>query len=254
MNEAVLFEQRDNIAVITINRPGSRNAINGDVAAGLQASVDRLDTEPALAVGIITGAGGTFCSGMDLKAFARGETAPVTGRGFAGITAQPPGKPVIAAVEGWAVAGGFEIVLSCDLVVASMAAQFGLPEVTRGLIASAGGLLRLPKALPYHQAMLAALTGDALSAEALHRFGVVSLLTAPGDALAGALELAARIAANAPLAVVASKQVVSGSIGWTEAAAFAEQDRLGVEISQSQDAREGAQAFAAKRAPRWVGA
>ena len=253
MSDAVLVEARDNVLVITISRPEARNAVNGEVAQGVAAALDRLDAEAGLAVGILTGAGGTFSSGMDLKGFLRGETPVVEGRGLAGLTQAPPSTPLIAAVEGWALAGGFEMVLACDLVVAARDARFGLPEVKRSLVAGGGGLLRLPRRLPYHVAMELALTGDPLGAEAAHAYGLVNRVTEPGGALAGALELAATIAANGPLALTASKEILRRSLDWTEDDAWKKQDEIMVPVFGSEDAREGALAFAEKRPPRWQG-
>src|SRR4051794_15550136 len=195
----VLVEHEDGIVVITINRPQQRNAVNRAVSYGVCAAVDELDARPDLRVGILTGAGGTFCSGMDLKAFLRGEVTRVEGRGILGIAMTPPKKPLIAAVEGYALAGGFESVLACDLVVAARNAQFGLPEVKRGLAAAAGGLLRLPRLLPQRIAMEIALTGDMIGAERLYQFGLVNQLTEPGGALDAARALARSILANAPM-------------------------------------------------------
>jgi enoyl-CoA hydratase len=253
VSDAVLVEARDNVLVITISRPEARNAVNGEVAQGVAAALDRLDAEAGLAVGILTGAGGTFSSGMDLKGFLRGETPVVEGRGLAGLTQAPPSTPLIAAVEGWALAGGFEMVLACDLVVAARDARFGLPEVKRSLVAGGGGLLRLPRRLPYHVAMELALTGDPLGAEAAHAYGLVNRVTEPGGALAGALELAATIAANGPLALTASKEILRRSLDWTEDDAWKKQDEIMVPVFGSEDAREGALAFAEKRPPRWQG-
>jgi enoyl-CoA hydratase len=220
----------------------------------LAAALDDFEARDDVAVLVLTGAGGTFCAGMDLKAFARGERPRIEGRGFAGLTEAPPAKPLIAAVEGWALAGGCELALSADLIVAARDARFGIPEVKRGLFAAGGGVLRLAKALPYQRAMEMALTGDPLPAEEAHRFGLVNVLTEPGGALAGARELAARIAANGPLAVQASKQLIAGSVGWTDRAALDAQQELADRVFASADALEGARAFAEKRAPVWSGA
>jgi enoyl-CoA hydratase len=190
---------------------------------------------------------------MDLKAFARGESPSIPGRGFGGLTESPPAKPLIAAVEGWALAGGCELALSADLVVAAHSARFGLPEVKRGLVAAAGGLLRLPKAVPYHVAMRIALTGDPFTAEDAARFGLVSVLTPEGGALAAAKELAAKIAENGPLAVRATKRIISEAARWTDADAFEAQRAVAGPVMKSADAREGAVAFAEKRAPVWRG-
>jgi enoyl-CoA hydratase len=253
MSEAVLTEVSDGIAVITINRPEARNAVNGDVARGMAATIDELESRPDVRVLILTGAGGTFSAGMDLKGFLSGDTPVVPGRGFAGIAQRPPAKPVIAAVEGYALAGGFELVLSCDLVVASEAAKFGLPEVKRGLVAGAGGLFRLPRRVPYHLAMEVALTGDHFSAERLREAGLVNAIVPAGQALAGARELAVRIAQNAPLALVASKRVIVESADWDSAASFDLQSGIIMPVMTSKDAMEGAAAFAEKRAANWRG-
>ncbi|AFR48084.1 MULTISPECIES: crotonase/enoyl-CoA hydratase family protein [Gordonia] len=250
---AVLTEFADGVAVITINRPEAKNAVNLEVSEGIAAAIDELESRDDLTIGILTGAGGTFCAGMDLKAFARGEQVSLKGRGFGGLTEAPPSKPLIAAVEGWALAGGCELALSADLVVAASNSKFGIPEVKRGLAAAAGGLLRLPKILPYQVAMELALTGDPLTAERAHQFGLVNRVTEPGEALAGARELAAVIAANGPLAVRATKQVTSMAIRYTDPELIKKQwDHLGP-VFASDDAREGAVAFAEKRAPRWTG-
>jgi enoyl-CoA hydratase len=253
VGDSVLTEIADGVAVITINRPEARNAVDRTVAEGLAAAIDELEARSDVVIGILTGAGGTFCAGMDLKAFTRGERPSIPGRGFGGVAERPPSKPLIAAVEGWALAGGCELVLSCDLIVASRAAKFGLPEVKRGLVAAGGGLLRLPKTLPYQLAMQVALTGDPLTAEVAHAHGLVNELTEPGGALAGARALAARVAANGPLAVRATKQLVAGAIRWTDAEAFANQVEITAPVFKSADAQEGALAFAEKRAPVWRG-
>lgn len=253
MGDSVLTEISGGTAVITINRPDARNAVDRAVAEGLAAAIDELEARSDVVLGILTGAGGVFSAGMDLKAFTRGERPHLAGRGFGGLTESPPSKPLIAAVEGWALAGGCELALSCDLVVASREAKFGLPEVKRGLVASAGGLLRLPKALPYQLAMQVALTGDPLTAEVAHRHGLVNVLTEPGGALDGARELAARIAENGPLAVRATKRIVSAAVSWTDAEAFARQAEIATPVMRSADAQEGARAFAEKRKPVWRG-
>jgi enoyl-CoA hydratase len=251
--DAVLVETRGNVLVMTISRPEARNAVNAEVATGLAAALDRLDGEAGLSVGVLTGAGGTFSSGMDLKGFLRGESPVVEGRGLGGLTQAPPRKPLIAAVEGWALAGGFEMVLACDLVVASREAKFGLPVVKRSLVAGAGGLLRLPHRLPYHVAMELALTGDPLDAETAHRYGLVNRLTEPGAALDGALALAEAVAANGPLALAATKEILRRSLDWTEEEGFKQQNDIMLPVFGSADAREGAAAFAEKRPPQWQG-
>ncbi len=211
MTDDVLVERRNNILVITINRPEARNAINRSASYGLAAAVDELDADPDLSVGVLTGTGKDFCAGMDLKAFASGEKIVVPGRGL-GFTETPPQKPLIAAVEGYALAGGMELVLASDLVIASSGAQFGIPEVKRGLVAASGGLLRLPKRIPYQKALELALTGDNFSAEDGHQWGFVNSLTAAGEAFEGALALARRVSANGPLASQPRRRL-SSSLG-----------------------------------------
>ena len=253
MADAVLVTVDGGIAVITINRPEARNAVNGDVARGIARASDELDARSDVRAAILTGAGGSFCAGMDLKGFLAGDVPAVAGRGFGGITERPPAKPVIAAVEGYALAGGFELVLACDLVVASEEAKFGLPEVTRGLVAGAGGLLRLPRRIPYHLAMEIALTGEHFPAARLHEAGLVNRLVPAGQALAAARELAARVARGAPLALAASKRVMAESADAGSAEAFARQSEIIGPVFSSADAMEGAVAFAEKRAPAWRG-
>ncbi len=248
----VLVEQRDRILIITINRPKAKNAVNAAVANGLAAAVDRLDGDPGLSVGILTGAGGSFCAGMDLKAFARGELPIVEGRGM-GFTERPPDKPLIAAVEGYALAGGTELALATDLIVASRDSAFGIPEVKRGLVAGGGGLLRMPQRIPSAIAMELALTGENLSAERAHALGMVNVLAEPGTALDAAIALAEKIAANGPLAVAATKRIIVESRGWSPDIMFAEQNKILAPVFTSNDAKEGAIAFAEKRPPRWTG-
>jgi enoyl-CoA hydratase len=253
MANSVLTEVDDGIAVITINRPEARNAVNAEVARGIAAAVEEFDGASDVRVLLLTGAGGTFSAGMDLKGFLAGESPVVEGRGFAGITERPPAKPVIAAVEGYALAGGFEVALSCDMIVASETARFGLPEVRRGLVAAAGGLLRLPRRVPYHLAMEIALTGGHFTADRLVQVGLVNRLVGPGQALAGARELAAEVAQGAPLALAASKRVIVESADWDSGEAFARQNEVTRPVFVSADAMEGAAAFAEKRAPAWRG-
>jgi enoyl-CoA hydratase len=241
------------VAVVTINRPQARNAVNEAVAAGMAACFDELDERKDVQVIVLTGAGGTFSAGMDLKGFLAGENPTAGGRGFAGIVERPPAKPIIAAVEGYALAGGFEVALSCDLIVASEEASFGLPEVTRGLVAAAGGLLRLPRRIPYHLAMEIALTGQRLPAGQLHQAGLINRLVPAGQALATAAELAAQISQNAPLALAATKRVIVESADWPSGEAFARQGLIAGPVFGSADATEGARAFGEKRAPVWRG-
>lgn len=249
---AVLTEQRDRMLVITINRPEAKNAVNAAVSHALAAAADRLDDDPGLSVGILTGAGGSFCAGMDLKAFARGENVAVKGRGL-GWTERPPAKPVIAAVEGYALAGGTELALATDLIVAARDSAFGIPEVKRGLVAAGGGLLRLPQRIPFQIAMELALTGDKLPAERAHQLGLVNVLCEPGQALEAAIALAERITVNGPLAVAATKRVIVESRGWRPEDQWREQAKIIGPVFASKDAREGAVAFAEKRAPNWTG-
>jgi enoyl-CoA hydratase len=248
----VLVEQRDRILIITINRPKAKNAVNSAVSHGLADAVDRLDGDPGLSVGIVTGAGGTFCAGMDLKAFARGEVPIVEGRGM-GFTERGPVKPLIAAVEGYALAGGTELALATDLIVASKDASFGIPEVKRGLVAGGGGLLRLPARIPAAIAMELALTGEAFTAERAHALGMVNVLAEPGGALDAAIELAERITVNGPLAVAATKRIIVESRGWSPDTMFGEQNKILMPVFSSNDAREGAIAFAEKRPAHWTG-
>jgi len=253
MSDELLIEFRDGIQILTINRPEARNACTKAVAEAIAAALDELEQRDDLRLAIITGAGGTFCAGMDLKGFLKGERPSLPGRGFAGLTEAPPRKPLIAAVEGYALAGGFEVVLASDLVVAASNAQFGLPEVKRGLCAAAGGLLRLQQQLPERIAMELVLTGDMFGAQRAFEFGLVNRLTAPGEALAGAIELAQKIVANGPLAVAASKRVMRESRDWSSTEMFAHQREITDPVFASADAREGAAAFAEKRKAVWQG-
>jgi len=250
---AVLTERRDRVLLITLNRPEARNAVNLKVAEGIAAALDELDADDALTVGILTGAGGGFCAGMDLKAFVSGESPWVGDRGFAGIVQRSSRKPLIAAIEGFAVAGGFEIALACDLIVAARGAKLGIPEVKRSLVAAGGALLRLPRQMPYGLAMELALTGDPITAERAHELGVVNRLADPGAAVDGAVALAASIAKNGPLALTATKQVLEGQFSWSEEEFWAKQGEITGPVFASEDAREGATAFAEKRDPEWKG-
>ena len=253
MSEELLVEVRDGVQIMTLNRPEARNAATEAMAHAMAAALDEFDARADIRVGIVTGAGGHFCAGMDLKGFLRGERPSVAGRGFAGLTEAPPRKPLIAAVEGYALAGGFETALACDLIVAAENATFGLPEVKRGLMATAGGLLRLPQRLPYHIAMEYILTGNMLPAHEAHRYGLVNHLTPAGGALDKALELARVIAANGPLATAGSKRVATESATWPANEKWERQREIAGPVFQSEDAKEGARAFAEKRAPVWQG-
>jgi enoyl-CoA hydratase len=249
----VITERRERILVITINRPDQRNAVNVAVAQGIASALDELDANDELSLGILTGAGKGFCAGMDLKAFLDGEIPHAGDRGFAGITQRGSAKPLIAAVEGFAVAGGLEVALACDLIVAARGARLGIPEVKRSLVAAGGGLLRLPRVLPRNVAMELALTGDPIDAERAHELGMVNRLAEPGEALATAFELAEAIAANGPLALAATKRILLESADWPDAEFFARQLKIVGPVAGSEDAREGARAFAEKRAPVWKG-
>ncbi|MCG5217073.1 crotonase/enoyl-CoA hydratase family protein [Streptosporangium sp. KLBMP 9127] len=251
MSDEVQVEVDGAVAVITINRPKARNAINGAVARGIVAALDELEERKDVSVYVLTGAGGTFSAGMDLKGFLTGDFPVVEGRGFGGVTEALPKKPMIAAVEGYALAGGFELALACDVIVASEEAKFGLPEPKRGLVAGAGGIMRLPRRIPYHVAMEIALTGDHYPASRLYEVGLVNRITPPGQALAVALELAAKIGANAPLALAATKRVVIESADWSTEEMFEKQGPIINPVFGSKDAMEGAAAFAEKRAPQW---
>ncbi len=250
---AVLTERRERILLITINRPDQRNAVNAAVANGIAAALDELDDDPGLSLGILTGAGKGFSAGMDLKAFVAGESAWAGERGFAGITQRGSSKPLIAAIEGFAMAGGLEVALACDLIVASRGARLGIPEVKRSLVAAAGALLRLPRVLPRNLAMELALTGDPIDAERGHELGLVNRLAEPGRALNTAFELAEAIAANGPLALAATKRILTESVDWPDSEFFTRQGEITGPVFGSEDAREGATAFAEKRAPIWKG-
>ncbi|WP_108787339.1 crotonase/enoyl-CoA hydratase family protein [Erythrobacter sp. Alg231-14] len=252
MSEEVLTQVEDGVLIVTINRPEAKNAMTKAASEAIAAAMDRLDAEDDLRVGILTGAGGTFCSGMDLKGFLRGESPSVPGRGFGGVVQAPPAKPLIAAVEGYALAGGLELMIACDLVVANSAAKFGIPEAKRGLVAAAGGVMMLPDQIPERIAMELALTGDFIDAGRAYELGLINTVT-DGSALEGAMALAAKIAANGPLAVRVSKQVMKESRAWAMADRYDNQAKLIAPVFVSEDAREGAAAFAEKRAPNWKG-
>ncbi len=249
----VLVERRGATLVITIDRPDQRNAINGAVSDGIAAAIRELEDDPELMIAVLTGAGKGFSAGMDLGAFARGEMVFDAERGFAGMTIQRPTKPVIAAVEGFAVAGGLEVALAADLLVVARDAVLGIPEVKRGLVAAGGALRRLPERLPVGVAMEMALTGDQLPIERAHDLGLVNVVTEPGGALDAALALADRIAANGPLAVAASKQILQQQGDWEEGEFWARQGAIAGPVLMSEDAREGATAFKQKRPAVWQG-
>ena len=252
-SEPVLTERHDGVLVITLNRPEARNAVNQALAEAVAAALDELDGDDTLRVGVLTGAGGSFCAGMDLKAFLSGEVPVIEGRGLAGLTQRPPRKPLVAAVEGWALAGGFEIMLACDLAVASRTARFGVPEVKRALVAGAGAALRLPERVPLPIALELLLTGEPIDAARAHELGLVNRLTDEGGALEGALELARTIAANGPLAVEVTRQIARSARDWSSEEGWAKQEELMAPVFTSEDAIEGATAFAEKRPPVWKG-
>ena len=249
----VELERHGPVLLIAINRPERRNAVNRAVSLAMADALDLLDGDAGLRAGIVTGRGGNFCSGMDLKAFVDGERPELEGRGFAGLCEAPPQKPLIAAVEGYALAGGFELALACDLIVAADNAVFGLPEAARGLVAGSGGLLKLGRRMPVGIALEYALIGAPMPAATARDWGLVNRLVAPGQALAAALELAGEIAANAPLSTAMTKRIMRESRLWPDDEMFALQSPLSESVINSQDAQEGARAFAEKRAPKWSG-
>ncbi len=252
MSDEILTEVDDGILIVTINRPEAKNAMSKAAAEGIAAAMDRLDAEDELRVGILTGAGGTFCSGMDLKGFLRGESPSIEGRGFGGVVQAPPAKPLIAAVEGYALAGGLELMIACDLVVAHKDAKFGIPEAKRGLVAAAGGVMMLPDQIPERIAMELALTGEFIDAARAYELGLINRVV-EDSALDGAKELAGKIVANGPLAVRVSKQIMKESRGWPMDERYERQAQLIGPVFMSEDAREGSLAFAEKRKPNWKG-
>jgi len=253
IDQPVLTERRGNVLLITLNRPDARNAVNLALAEGVAAALDELDEAADLSVGILTGAGKAFCAGMDLKAFVTGERPWVGDRGFAGIVQRSSRKPLIAAIEGFAVAGGLEIALACDLIVASREAKLGVPEVKRSLVAAGGALLRLPQRVGHGAAMRLVLTGDPITAEEGAKIGLVDELADAGGAVDAALDLAATISANAPLALIASKEVLLAQRDWSEEEFWVKQGEITGPVFTSEDATEGATAFAEKREPVWKG-
>ena len=238
--QVVLVDSADGVMTITLNRPKAKNAVNRDVAIAVAAAIDELESNDELRVAIVTGSGGTFCSGMDLKAFVTGELPMVEGRGFAGLTEYLASKPL-------------ELAISCDLIVAADNSMFGIPEVKRGLAAAGGGLLRLPRQIPARVAMELALTGDFISSERAYELGLINQVVPAGTTLEAAKALAAKIAANGPMAVSLSKQVVAQALDWDSNEMFGEQQKIIMPIFTSEDAIEGATAFAEKRAPNWKG-
>jgi enoyl-CoA hydratase len=250
---AVLTEKRGNVLLITLNRPEVRNAVNAALAEGVGKALDELDADDELSVGVLTGAGGFFCAGMDLGAFVKGESPWYGDRGFAGIAQRASEKPLIAAIEGFAVAGGMEIALACDLIVAAQGAKLGIPEVKRSLVAAGGALLRLPRRMPYHVVMELALTGDPFPAERFHELGLVNRIAEPGTAVDVALEMAATLAKNGPLGLRAAKKILQEQWDWSTSEMWGKQGEIAGPVMASEDAKEGASAFKEKREPVWKG-
>jgi enoyl-CoA hydratase len=251
--EPVLSERRGKVLLITLNRPEVRNAVNAALAAALAAALEELDADGELSIGVLTGAGGYFSAGMDLGAFVKGESPWVAGRGFGGIAQRASRKPLIAAIEGFAVAGGLEMALACDLIVAARGAKMGIPEAKRSIVAAGGALLRLPRRMPYHLVMELALTGDPFPAERFHELGLVNRLAEPGGAVDVALELADTIGRNGPLALMASKQILQEQFDWTSGEMWEKQLAISGPVLASEDSKEGAAAFKEKREPVWRG-
>lgn len=253
MSDVVDVERHDGVLLIAINRPRQRNAVNRDVSLAIADALDLLDADDSLRIGILTGRGGNFCAGMDLKAFLDGQRPELEGRGFGGLTERSPKKPLIAAIEGYALAGGFELALACDMIVASEGAVFGLPEVSLGLVAGSGGLVRLPTRIPRSIALEYALTGDRMNAATAHRWGLVNDLVPDGGAIDAALALARRIVRNAPRAVETSKYIIAESGNWASEDVWSIQAPLVDRVLATDDAKEGATAFAERRDPVWTG-
>jgi enoyl-CoA hydratase len=251
----VEYATEGHVAIITINRPDARNAVNSEVAQGIEAAVDRLEADESLWVGILTGVPPVFCAGADLKEINAGRANSIqTERGgFGGIARRQRAKPVIAAVDGPALAGGTEICLACDLIVASTSASFGIPEVKRSLVAAGGGLFRLPRKIPFNIAMELALTGEPIDAARAHQLGLVNYVTDPGGALARAKELAGQIEAAAPVAVRASRRALLAAAHEDESAGWRLSAEAFAEAMVSEDNKEGLRAFIEKRPPRWTG-
>jgi enoyl-CoA hydratase len=246
-------ERRGQVEILRLNRPDAKNAISPEVSAEMAAALDAIEDDPAVRAVVVTGTGDVFCAGADLKVVAQGrghEIARAKG-GFAGLTNRDFPKPIIAAVQGPALAGGFEIMLSCDIVVAADDARFGIPEVQRGLIAAAGGLVRLPKRVPLALALEFALTGDPIPAARAYELGLVNRLVPKADVLETAVALAERIGANSPIAVRLSRRLIKEMANLTEDEGWARNGQYAVEVFGSGDAIEGATAFAEKRAPNW---
>lgn len=251
MTEGLIVEDRARIRVLTLNRPEARNSIDDALAAAIGRSLSDFDGDETLRVGVITGTAPGFSAGMDLKAFAAGQRGQVPGRGFAGLARHPPRKPLVAAIEGFALAGGLEIALACDLIVAARDARLGLPEPRLGIVAAAGGLLRLPARIPYHVATEMLLTGRTIDGARAADLGLVTRATDPGTALDEAMALAGEIAQNGPTAIEISKQILALASVWPTEEVWRRHDALAAAALESDEAREGAEAFAQRRVPAW---
>ncbi len=254
-NDVVLYHAENGVATVTLNRPDQRNAINPQTCDAMRAAFDQVEADPNIRVAILTGAGPLFCAGMDLKAFASGagDTILFGEYGFGGFVKRQRTKPVIAAVEGAALAGGFEMMLACDLVIAGTSAQFALPEVRIGLIPGAGGAVRLPISIPRLRANEILLTGKPFDASDAADWGVINQAVADGEALATAHALAADIASNAPIAVRHTLAIANAAHAANDAAHWPANDDVIKQIGKTADAAEGARAFIEKRAPVWQG-
>jgi enoyl-CoA hydratase len=253
---SVQFEVRDHLAIVTIDRPAARNAVDGSVATGIEAAIDRVESDDNLWLTILCGTPPVFCAGADLRAVSEGRAAEISTKrgGFGGFVTRERDKPVIAAIEGAALAGGCELALACDLIVASRSARFGIPEVLRSLVAAAGGLVRLPQAVPVKVAMEMALTGQPISAERATELGLVNRLVDEGRALDGAVELAQQISLGAPLAVRRSRAIILEAAGGNTAAAWEMSAAALRDLATTEDFKEGPRAFLERRQPVWHGA